>query len=222
MTHFQIELVEELLCLVDHKNNFTPFCVDFTRGAVGFRQKRVGGSNELLYKAAGRKKGLKILDACAGWGTDSFILASLGDEVVALEKNETVFTLLEDGLNRARLHDATKEAALRMKVLNTDFFEYAKNCNEVFDMIYLDPMFPGKANDALPKKEMQILQSIVGNEKCDVEKMLTVALEMKASRVVVKRPPHAREFKIPRSSVIQGKSVRYDVYLQSKLPQPNF
>lgn len=206
ITH-HLDLIDGKLHIVfdEESLNFTPLCVDFTSGSTGYRVKHP--SYELLYSAIGKVKGLKVLDATAGWGTDSFILANLGCDVTALEKNEVVYKLLSDGLRRAN------DVASKIFLINKDFFEYAADCSENFDIVYLDPMFPDDSKDALPKKEIQVLQMLVGDASQDALKYLEEAFKLKPKRVVLKRPLKAPEVLKPQFSV-KGSSVRYDVYSQ--------
>ena len=64
--------------------------VDFNGGAVGHRLKFGGGRGQALPKACGLSKGQtpRIVDATAGLGRDSFLLASLGAEVTLIERSK--------------------------------------------------------------------------------------------------------------------------------------
>ena len=62
--------------------------VDFVTGAVAHRLRFGGGRGQDLAKAMGLRAGKtpKIVDATAGLGRDSFLLASLGAEVTMIER----------------------------------------------------------------------------------------------------------------------------------------
>lgn len=204
------------------KPNLRDLKIDFIKGAVGFRRRRSSLKSELISKAVGAKKGLRILDGTVGLGTDAFVLASLGYEVTALEKDHALYEVLYEALMRAKENADTSEAAARIQLINQDFREYIKT-SKSFDAIYLDPMFPEKSKSSLPKKEMQILQAHLGIETHEsAEELLRVALESKvAARVVIKRPL-AAALLVERPLIqFKGKSVRFDVYnVQLKSPQP--
>ena len=88
--------------------------VDFLTGAMGYR-RRHSGRNQAIARAIGLKKGRPlpvVWDLTAGLGRDSFVLAWLGCQVVAIERDARIFALLEDGLRRALL-DAECEQALQ-------------------------------------------------------------------------------------------------------------
>ena len=87
--------------------------------------------------------------------------------------------------------------------------------NEKPQVIYLDPMFPQKKKSSLPRKEMVLFRSLVGDDT-DSEELLQIALKTAKERVVVKRPlKSAPILKEPQHS-FEGNSVRYDLYLVSK------
>ena len=88
-----------------------------------------------------------------------------------------------------------------------------------FDVIYLDPMFPGRDKSAAVKKEMALFQRLLEGTVDDAAELLTWALEQPVSRVVIKRPLRAAELGGRAAShCIRGKAVRYDVHVLKKLP----
>ena len=82
-----------------------PIIVEFTEGAVDHRRKFGGGKGQMIAKAVGVKAGVypRVLDATAGMGKDSFVLATLGCELTMIERSPIVQVLLQDGLARARI-----------------------------------------------------------------------------------------------------------------------
>jgi 16S rRNA (guanine1516-N2)-methyltransferase len=64
--------------------------IDFVTGAVGHRLRFGGGRGQDLAKAMGLRAGKTpmIVDATAGLGRDSFLLASLGAQVILIERSE--------------------------------------------------------------------------------------------------------------------------------------
>lgn len=201
--------------------------VDFSAGSNRYRKENKSVKNELLAKAVGLKSnwadGLQILDATAGFGRDSFLLAGFGCEVVMLERSALMAALLFDGLQRAKENDSElSEIVARMKLVHTDALAYLngaqfssdKLSGSIFqpDVIYLDPMFPGSNKTAQVKKDMRILRSVL-SEDVDGEGLIQAALHSSVKRVVVKRP---RKGKVlgggkPAFQVL-GKSARFDVY----------
>lgn len=77
---------------------------DFVTGAVRHRRLFGGGIKQPLGRAVGLSSSFKplIADLTAGLGRDGFVLASLGAQVVLVERNKVVAALLSDGLKRLR------------------------------------------------------------------------------------------------------------------------
>lgn len=194
---------------------------DFHGATVAYRVDKGGGRGQMIAKAVGLKAaGLRVFDATAGLGGDAFVLASLGCEVWMSERNPVVHCLLGAGLQVGRDYaeriqaNALSASLSRMHLLEGDASSlFGSVASEVRpDVVYLDPMFPKKTKKALVKKEMQVLQSLVGPD-VDARHLLDAALECAGRRVVVKRPRIAATIteRAP-DYVMEGKSNRYDIY----------
>lgn len=204
-----------------------PVIAEFTEGAVDHRRKFGGGKGQMIAKAVGIKSGVypQVLDATAGLGKDSFVLASLGCSVTMIERSSIVQTLLADGLHRARLFGREQDAGLlqtinRMQLLAEDSRRYLESLasGQFPDVIYLDPMFPERQKTADVKKEMAAFHQIVGKDE-DADSLLPMALAHVNYRVVVKRPRKAPLLNNQSPSYqLEGKSSRYDIYTVKKLP----
>jgi 16S rRNA (guanine1516-N2)-methyltransferase len=195
-----------------------PVLVEFVTGAAGYRRRH--GGNEMLLRAVGLKAGraMTVLDATGGLGRDAFILASHGCMVQLVERHPVIGVLLADGLRRALRHPETSAAASRMTLRIADSRQVlaalAQGGQKV-DVVYLDPMFPQRSKSAKVKKELQMLQMLVGQEE-DSGKLLEAALRTPCGRVVVKRPKGAPSLPGPAPSHSHGgTTTRFDVYLQS-------
>lgn len=192
-----------------------PIMVDFLSGKNIFRKNQGGGKKQLIARAVGigKKRKLKVLDVNAGLGGDAFFLASLGAEVIMLERSPIIALLLEDGLQRAT--GFFKKEKIDLKLLNQDALQYLNtiNLSSKPDVIYLDPMYPVRKKSALGSKEMMILKEMVG-EDLDSSAVLSLALKIALSRVVVKRPKLAPAIGNKKPDLVFfGKSTRFDVYL---------
>ena len=199
-----------------------PVMVDF--GSTAMRHRRSSGHNELLGRAAGlgKKPQLRVLDATAGLGRDSFVLADLGCEVLLCEREPVIVELLRSGLRAAAAHgDQWLLGVLsRMRLLPGDARELAAASLQGLDVIYLDPMFPQRGKSAAVKKEMALFQLLLERaaDQQDPDALLLWALRQDVARVVVKRPPKAPNLAQQKPShCISGKAVRYDVYVNRKL-----
>ena len=195
-----------------------PLRVDF--GAGGMRHRRRGGNNELVGRAVGvtgqRTPGL--LDATAGLGRDAFVLADLGCRVRLCERNAVVLELLRAGLESAA-DDWLVQAVGRMSLHAGDARTLDAQALCDVEVILLDPMFPQRSKSAAVKKEMALLQRLLGEQGSeDAEALLAWALEQDVARVVVKRPARSPVLGGLRPShCIRGKAVRYDVHVRRAL-----
>jgi 16S rRNA (guanine1516-N2)-methyltransferase len=174
-------------------------------------QHRCIGVNHDLAKAIGVKKldYPHVLDTTAGLARDAFILAKLGCKVTMLERHELLAGQIQIALGQLE----NIELKNRLHFIAQDSRDFLKNLGEDFDVIYVDPMFPEKNKSALVKKDMQILQQLVGKDE-DADELFELALSKATKRVVVKRHRHAPIINNQKPShSITGKSTRYDVYL---------
>jgi 16S rRNA (guanine1516-N2)-methyltransferase len=190
--------------------------VDFLSDSLTYRRHHGGGIKQALARAVGIKSGIRpsILDATAGLGKDSFLLASLGCKVTMSERSPLLAALLADGLERAEENQELQQTVLnKLTLLQGDATHIMAGLKSPPDTIYLDPMYPHKRKAALNKQEMRIIRSLVGDDH-DAGLLLNSALLHAGNRVVVKRPKGAPLLneKQPSHAIIM-KNSRYDVYM---------
>ena len=193
-----------------------PVLVNFDAGSSSHRRKFGGG--ELIVKAVGGNKNQlpSVLDATAGLGRDSFVLACANYSLQLCERSPIVAALLADGLQRAQQSSdiELQQIASRMQLHHQDALAYL--CNEEHgnppDVIVIDPMFPESKKTALVKKDMRAFHTVVGADS-DSDQLLCAALQLAKNRVVVKRPKKAEWLagKKPNFS-LAGKAIRFDIY----------
>ena len=193
-----------------------PIYADFLSDSAQYRRKQGGGRDQAVARAVGvRGKQLpKVLDATAGLGGDSFVLACLGCDVQMFERSPVIFALLEDGLKRAmRDKEIGPIIRRRLKLTLGDSHKYLLTLKKnPPDVVYLDPMYPHRDKNALAKKELRILRAMVGDDQ-DAHELFRAALACGAKRVVVKRPRLASPLDNRKPDlVLPGKSSRFDVY----------
>ncbi len=189
--------------------------VDFLGGAVGYRFRAGGQKGQALPKAVGFAKGRtpSVVDATAGLGRDSFLLASLGADVTLIERNPRMHELLAEGMARARAAGgAAAEAVGRMTLLQGDARLLLPALAP--EVVLVDPMHPPRRNSALVKQEMRLLSELVGSDP-DSAELMRVALAHARKRVVLKWPLRADPLEgvPPPSHQITGKTTRYDVWM---------
>lgn len=217
-------LTPDHLCLqptTQQQSHFAPFYIDFLSKKMRYRCDQSKHQKELIVKVMGIKPqdNPVIIDATAGLGRDSFILANSGFNVIMLERSLIFYLLLQDALNRAKNNDTTAESAKKLKLIYADSIHWLQDipANIRPDVIYLDPMYPARVKSAAVKKEMKLLQQLIHTD-LDSESLFKVASTCANRRVVVKRSrlcAHISEQK-PDFSLI-GNSSRFDVYLKRQL-----
>ncbi len=156
---------------------------------------------ELLAKAIGIKKGNgkpRVLDATGGTLKDSLLMYAFGVELIVCERNPIAAALIQN--------------AIEQNDLSIEF--HHKACvAEIFDVdvAYYDPMYSHVNEKSLPKKEMRIFRSVVGEDQDSVN--VANILKKNYSRLVIKRSIKAPFLIDSPSMSFSGKSTRYDVYL---------
>ena len=171
-------------------------------------------SRELLVRAAKVKKAegtLLAVDATAGLGEDSLLLAAAGFQVKMFERNPVIAALLEDALRRGAQTPRLADAIARMELCAQDSISALAEGDLAPDVVYLDPMFPARQKSAAVKKKFQLLHHLE-NPCDDAEELLRSALAAHPRKVVIKRPPKGPHLAgVKPSYSLSGKAVRYDV-----------
>lgn len=182
------------------------------------RIKQGALQREMLVKAA-RVKGVeapRAVDATAGLGEDSLLLAAAGFTVTLCEADPVIAALLEDALARASAHEVLGSIVERMHLVAGDsritLARAGASTGAQPDVVYLDPMFPGRTKAAAVKKKFQLIHGLERpTEPLDEESLLQAALAARPRKVVIKRlvkGPYLAGVK--PSHAIAGKAVRYD------------
>lgn len=196
----------------------TAIHVDFIEGALAHRQQFGGGRGQAIAKAVGLKQGNtpSVLDITAGLARDAYILACLGCKITLVEQSPVLYSLIEDGIRRGLTEPASADVLKNfMNLVNADSILYMDHIDKETrpDVIYIDPMYPERKKSALVKKDMQILQHLLGKDE-NPELLLKAAIKHAGKRVVIKRPIHAEAVgEIKPSTSISSKKTRYDVYI---------
>ena len=188
------------------------------------RIKQGALQREMLVRAA-RVKGVeapRAVDATAGLGEDSLLLAAAGFTVTLCEADPVIAALLEDALARASAHEVLGPIVERMHLVAGDsriaLERAGASTGAQPDVVYLDPMFPGRTKSAAVKKKFQLIHGLeCPTEPLDEESLLQAALAAHPRKVVIKRPvkgPYLAGVK--PSHAIAGKAVRYDCIVPSR------
>lgn len=173
------------------------------------------------------------IDATAGLGQDSFLLAAAGFTVYMFEQDPIIAALLEDALDRAKSDPALANIIERMHLFTEDSISALQRLGTSLsrdkqtpqtsdsqpylsvkpDVIYLDPMFPERTKSAAVKKKFQLLHHL--EHPCEnEEELLSAAMNIRPRKIVVKRMAKGPFLAGKKPSYsIKGKSIRYDCYV---------
>ena len=184
---------------------------DFARLLPRLRPDRLG--RELLVRAA-RVRGAEAptaVDATAGLGEDSLLLAAAGFTVTMFEQDPVIAALLRDALERAANEPQLAGTVARMGLVEGDSVPGLRELDFSPDVVFLDPMFPERTKSAAVKKKFQLLHHL--ERPCDNEdELLDAALAARPRKIVIKRPPKGPWLAgVKPSHSLAGKAVRYDV-----------
>ncbi len=135
------------------------------------RLKRASLKSEMIARACQLGEKPTLIDATAGLGHDSLLMAHLGAEVQLVERHPILNRYLSQLIEQ----------------------------NEQVDVVYLDPMFPQRDQNqqalkkqAQVKKQMQLLHMLLPEDgEMDLGDQLLDLAKQIAKRVIVKRPRHA-------------------------------
>lgn len=158
--------------------------------------------NTHLAKACMARPGRIVLDAFGGWGIDGLTLSALGCEVTILEVNPLIGTM-------ARY--LAQELGCAAKVVCADAERYLQGTDEIFDVVYFDPMFPVHPKSAKPARRMQILE-LLARKDTDIEQVFKLAKIRTRDRIVVKRRRTENARGLVPDWNVSGRTVRFDVY----------
>ncbi len=191
--------------------------IDFVEGSIAHRLRFGGGRGQDLAKAMGLRAGKTpmIVDATAGLGRDSFLLASLGAQVTLIERSEKMHALLAQGMKRAaREGGQIREIIGRMTLLKGDALDLIPEL--AGEAILIDPMHPERKKSALVKQELRQIREIVGSDD-DAADLVRLAIKHARKRAVLKWPAKAAPIEGVKkcSHQIIGKTTRYDVFMIS-------
>ncbi|NHC04702.1 class I SAM-dependent methyltransferase [Acinetobacter sp. 187] len=190
------------------------------------RLKRASLKSEMIARACNLAEKPNLIDATAGLGHDSLLMAHLGAHVTLVERHPILFTLLESTQAQAAQDPFLSPVVERIHLVFSDSADYLQaqiEQQQMVDVVYLDPMFPQRDQNqnaikkqAQVKKQMQLLHMLLPEDgEMDLgDNLLNLAKQM-AKRVVVKRPRLAVFLDEQKPDhQWQGDACRFDAYFQ--------
>lgn len=188
------------------------------------RLKRATLKTEMLARACQTSDQPKLIDATAGLGHDSLLMARFGAQVTLVERHPVLFALLEDSYRVAAQDAYLAPIVANIQLVHADSAEYLQQCidqQKMVDVVYLDPMFPQRDQNqqaikkqAQVKKQMQLLHMLLPEQgEMDLGDHLLDLAKLVAKKVIVKRPRHAVYLNqdIPQHQWL-GDACRFDGY----------
>lgn len=206
--HLEHDSETNILSIFKKGSKDSGLSVDFEKSINEFRRQKISPRTDLLARALGFKKGMKIADLTVGLAQDSLKLAYFGAEVTGVEAQPWIFALLKNAQERAN----DEEAVRRLNIVVGSSIEWIDRLLPAHDVFYLDPMFNHKRR-ALPKKGMQYLAEIAHDTEDGDWLSLMEKITKTKKRLVVKRPPNAEPLcGVEPLRSIEGKMIRFDIY----------
>ena len=236
----------QLILLLDEKNKLSWLSDGLSVAPEWDKlQRRVvsaGRKSELLLQAVKITSDSHVIDATAGFGHDSLILASTGAQVIMLEQQPLMALLLLVEQQRMSGLANWQKLMSRLHMINTDALGYfatlaADTINDtkeidkkLIDVVYLDPMFPEDSyqdsktgKGAKVGKHMQALHQLASPPTLEQEEQLLQSAQAVVrqkgqninirGRVVVKRPQFAPLLAHQQPSESwHNEAVRFDGY----------
>ena len=233
----------QLILLLDEKNKLSWLSDGLSVAPEWDKlQRRVvsaGRKSELLLQAVKITSDSHVIDATAGFGHDSLILASTGAQVIMLEQQPLMALLLLVEQQRMSGLANWQKLMSRLHIINTDALGYfatlaADAINDtkeidkkLIDVVYLDPMFPEDSyqdsktgKGAKVGKHMQALHQLASPPTLEQEEQLLQSAQavirqnaQTSGRVVVKRPQFAPLLAHQQASESwHNEAVRFDGY----------
>ena len=169
------------------------------------RNRIESARSSTIAKACASERRPLVLDALGGWGLDALVLSEAGCRLTVTEANPIVCAVAQN----LALENHSEIAFVRGCAE-----DYLNQCQERFDVVYLDPIFPVHPKGARPARRMQILQGLAKTDT-DLLDLFKIAKTHALNRVVVKhRRNQPSLFGVPDWKIV-GKTVRFDVYRSS-------
>lgn len=191
-----------------------PISFSLTEKWRKFRREQKLSSDLLARAVLARDQAseLTMLDSTGGRGYDSLYFLALGfKRVHCFEHNPVIYLLLVDAMEKLLRIEPDLQGRI--------FLHYGAVSHECFhslqtDISYYDPMYPENKRARLSGKEMMWIKNLQRFSPPEDELSLFNFLMSRSKRVVVKRPPKAKNFhqSLRPESDHPGKGVRYERY----------
>ena len=186
--------------------------IDFLKGTLGWRLKRVNHERNLRKALGKTDKQLSIFDSTAGLLTDTMIFLSLGHKVVAVEQSKIIYSLVKDAILRAKNNIPELK---NLTFFNDNSLEVYKSMLKEFDIIYLDPMYPSLNKKNKKSGRLENIKKILEIENLtdNGENLVKDFFNLGYKKIILKRPLKFRKNYSNINYQVLGKTTRFDIYL---------
>lgn len=183
--------------------------VDAAGELAKLQAQRLNPKKDLLSRALGFRgqESYRVFDSTFGFGRDSLHMLAQGCSIIGCEAHPVVFALVSESFAQLSL-PPSKLTLAHGDSLN----EVAQHVDSV-DCLYLDPMFENAKKKSAPKKHMAFLREVEISPSSP-SAMVAQAIKLGVKRVVVKRPINGDHLYRTPQNIMEGKLVRYDIYLR--------
>lgn len=188
------------------------------------RLKRASLKSEMIARACQLGEKPVLVDATAGLGHDSLLMAYLGAQIQLVERHPILFTLLEDSKAQAQHDPFLSQFMDRIQLIFADSASYLQQLDQEEKQLMWSTLT--RCSHSEIKINKQLKNKPKSKSRCSfciyfypkMEKWIWVIIcelaKKVAKRVIVKRPRHAVFSKSRASPSVAGDACRFDAYFQ--------
>ena len=99
--------------------------------------------------------------------------------------------------------------------INGNSFDVIKQLDALFDVIYLDPMYPILKHNIKKSGELNAIRSIleIENLSNDEDSMINDFMRLDYKKIILKRPLKSKKIYSNINYQVKGRTTRFDIYL---------
>ena len=131
---------------------------------------------------------------------------------MAVEQSKIICLLVNDAIHRAQ---DTIPFLRNIKLMNANSIDVFTKSDEVFDVVYLDPMYPLMKKNIKKSGELDIVRSILEIERipADENSLIDSFIKLDYKKLILKRPLKSEKLYSNINYQVKGKTTRFDIYL---------
>ena len=140
------------------------------------------------------------------------IFLSLGHSVVAVEQSKIIYLLVSDAIRRAK---SSIPFLSNLKLINANSVDTYKELDVLFDIIYLDPMYPILKKNVKKSGEISAIRSILEIEDLidDEDNIITNFMKLDFKKLILKRPLKSKKIYSNINYQVKGSTTKFDIYI---------